>query len=92
MADKPMRRKLVTLELSSQTTPAHPGDSVLDKARVVGTVTSAGWGHRTEKNLALAFVEPDVSATLTVLVVGNEIPAEIVEQPVYDPDGIRVKA
>ena len=37
--------------------PAHGGDSLLHGDRVVGTVTSAAWGHRVGKNLAMAFVD-----------------------------------
>ena len=72
-----LRRRLVTLELDSATTPAHPGDSILSDGRVVGTVTSAGWGYRTSKNLAYAFVDEGVNQRLAVLVLGDEIPASI---------------
>ncbi|MEL7430497.1 MAG: FAD-dependent oxidoreductase, partial [Pseudomonadota bacterium] len=44
MADGP-RRMLVTLELDSTTTPAHGSDSIMKDGKVVGTVTSAGWGY-----------------------------------------------
>lgn len=72
-------RKLVMLELHSQDAPAHPGDSIMKGGSVVGTVTSAGWGHRVGKNLALAFVEPSAEDGLSALVLGADIPATIVQ-------------
>ncbi len=76
-------RRLVTLELESSTTPAHPGDSVMQGDSVVGTITSAGWGYRTSKNLAYAFVDAGKSEGLTCLVQGNAIPATQIERAVY---------
>ena len=37
---------------------AHGGDSILSDGRVVGSVTSVGWGHRVGKNIAMGFVDP----------------------------------
>ena len=54
------RRKLVTLQVDTDRAPAHGGASVMMDIRVVGTVTSGEWGHRVGKNLAYAFVEPEV--------------------------------
>jgi len=85
------RRTLVTLELDSDTTPAHPGDSVMRKGTVVGTVTSAGWGYRVGKNLAYATVDTDAVDDLTVLVLANNISANIVEQNLYDPENKLVR-
>ncbi len=73
-------RNLLTLELDSKTTPAHAGDSILQNGKVVGTVTSASWGHRVQKNLAYAFVDNGVTEGLSALVLGQEIPVEILEK------------
>ena len=88
----PKRRRLITLELASSTVPAQPGDSVLCNGSVVGTVTSAGWGHRTNKNLAYAFVDGDARDGLSALVSATETPAEIKDQPLYGPAGAKVRA
>ena len=85
------RRTLVTLELDSDTTPAHPGDSVMRNGKVVGTVTSAGWGYRVGKNLAYATVDMDAVDDLAVLVLANYISANIVEQSLYDPENKLVR-
>ncbi|MEW7009736.1 FAD-dependent oxidoreductase [Lentilitoribacter sp. EG35] len=80
-------RKLVTLELNSKTTPARPGDSIMQNGIVVGTITSAGWGHRANdgagKNLAYAFVDVDAKDELTALVLGGEVEATIINSAIY---------
>ncbi|MEO0427573.1 MAG: FAD-dependent oxidoreductase [Pseudomonadota bacterium] len=92
--NQPMRRRFVTLRIESEAAPAHPGDSVLAGDAVVGTVTSAAWGHRVGENLAMAFVAPEHAPNgravddlppLDVLVLGERLPARVVEPIRYDP-------
>ncbi|MEM7441499.1 MAG: FAD-dependent oxidoreductase [Pseudomonadota bacterium] len=84
------RRSFVTLTIDCDHAPAHPGDSVLQGGKVVGTVTSADWGHRVGKNIAMAFVDPDCvedGAALVVEVIGEPYPAKVVQPALYDPSG-----
>ena len=76
LAGGPRRtRAFVSLEIDATHAPAQGGDSIVSDGRiVVGTVTSAGWGHRVGKNLAMGFVEPgvaDVGTRLRVEIVGE---------------------
>lgn len=89
------KNRFVVLELDCTHAPAQPGDSVVLGERVVGTVTSAGWGYRVNKNLAYAFVEPElaqVGSTLAVEVIGQPTHATVVEPCLYDADNSRVRA
>lgn len=72
-------RKLLRLVLDSSTTPAHPGSSILQGSKIVGTITSAGWGFRTGKNLAYGFVDVGAAKGLSALVLGEEIALDIIE-------------
>ncbi len=92
---QPPRRRFVTLVLDTTDAPAQPGDSVLAGDRVVGTVTSAAWGHRVGENLAMAFVDPDQATDgtdLAVLLLGQAVPARVVPPCRYDPENARVRA
>lgn len=94
MLSGPVRR-LVTLAIDADDAPAHGGASVRVDGRIVGTVTSGGWGYRTGLNLAYAFVEPEFAvpgAPLTVDIVGEPVAARVIESGPYDPDNVRVKA
>lgn len=82
------RRKLVTLMLDTKEAPAHGGDSVECDGRVVGTVTSAAWGHRVGKNLAYAFIDGESlggNKAFSVDIIGIKVPAEIIPTGPYDP-------
>ena len=92
-ADGP-RRCFVTLTVETDGASAHAGDSVRQQGRIVGTVTSAGWGHRTGRNIALAFVDPDCAAQgarLEVDIVGTPCLAVIGPPCLYDPENNRVR-
>ncbi|MFK7945650.1 MAG: FAD-dependent oxidoreductase [Paracoccaceae bacterium] len=67
------------------------GEAVLVGGAQVGTVSSIAWGHRVEKLLAFAYVDPahaDPGAALEVVVMGNQRSARVLNQPVYDPDNL----
>lgn len=89
------RRRLVTIRVDCDDRPASGGASVIDDGRVVGTVTSGGWGHRTGLNLAMAFVEPAFSRQGTRLkldLLGDGVGAEVIAPSPYDPGHSRVRA
>ena len=89
-----IRRRLVTLEIDCDEGPAQPGNSVLLDGRVVGTVTSAAYGFRTNKNLALAFVDSEAtgnSSSIGVEFLGELHPARIIPDSPYDPEGKRMR-
>ena len=89
------RGKLVTLDIDSHSAPAHGGASLMHGGKVVGTVTSGEWGHRVNMNLAYAFIDPDLATIgreLTVDVLGDLLPARIIESGPYDPEYQRVRA
>jgi dimethylglycine dehydrogenase len=86
---------LVTLCLKDDKAPAHGGASVMVDGRVVGTVTSGGYGHRIGKNLAYAFVDTaysQVGSHVEIDVLGQLISAEVTEKGLYDPSLARVRA
>ncbi len=88
-------RKLVALQVQATHAPAHPGASLMVGDRVVGTVTSGDWGHRTGLNLAHAFVEPHLSAEGSEMMLdlcGDRVPARVIPACPYDPDFLRMRS
>ena len=88
------RRKFVSIDIKTDEAPAHPGDSLVKDGQIVGTVTSAAWGYRVGKNLAMGFVDrefSDIGSTLNVEIVGNTFPAEVCAECQYDPENERVR-
>ena len=94
MAAEGPRRRFACLLLESEQAPAQPGDSILLDGRVVGSVTSAGWGHRIGRNIACGFVDPpqaEEGGRLMVEVIGEPVPAVVAAPCLYDPDFKRVR-
>ncbi|MBI1384981.1 MAG: FAD-dependent oxidoreductase [Rhizobiales bacterium] len=92
---RPPRRKFIVLTLDSDVAPAHGGDSILADGQVVGSVTSAGWGHRTGMNIAFGYVDPEhaeLGTKLSVEVLGERVPASVAPECLYDPRNDRVRA
>ncbi len=88
-------RRLVTLAVDTSEAPAHGGASLVADGKIVGTVTSGDWGHRTGLNLAYAFVAPEVAGEgteMTVDVLGEPVPARVIPASPYDPGFDRMRA
>ncbi|GAB5471530.1 MAG: FAD-dependent oxidoreductase [Rhodospirillales bacterium] len=81
--------RLVLLELPETADPfyLHPlygGDAL------AGMVTSAAYGHRVGRSLALAYLRPDALGThVEVEILGRRVAAEILPRPPYDPENDR---
>ena len=93
--DRGATRNRVSLTLDVAHAPAQPGASVRKDGQIVGTVTSADWGHRTGLNLAYAFVDPALASEgvdLTVDVLGDPVPAQVIPDGPYDPAHARMRS
>jgi dimethylglycine dehydrogenase len=67
--DAGIRRKRVLLEVDCETAPCQAGESVYRGDEVVGTITSAAWGFRVHKNLAMAYLSSEFTSAETSLEV-----------------------
>ena len=83
------RKDRVLLDIHSDRAPAQPGEGVFADGTAIGSITSAAWGHRTGKNLAMAYVDPGCAKPGTeveVLLLGAPIRATVCPLCLYDPD------
>ena len=88
-------KRLVSLCLDDDRSPAHGGASVMHEGKIVGTITSGGFGHRVGKNLAYAFVDARFSqegCDLHVDVLGQLVPAAVSARSPYDETLSRVRS
>ena len=68
--------------------PAQPGDSITNDGRVVGTITSAAFGHRTCRNLAMGYIDAahaEIGTAVQVALLGKSPDATIIPHGPYDP-------
>ena len=74
------RANRLVLEIECATAPCQAGESVYSGNEVVGTITSAAWGFRVQKILAMAYLRPEDSATerkLEVALLGHRYKARV---------------
>ncbi|MDO6520874.1 FAD-dependent oxidoreductase [Shimia thalassica] len=82
--DAPSGKTFATLKVASDIAPAQPGASIRANGKIIGTVTSADWGHRVNENLAMGFLDEGHSA-VTIDILGAAVAAEVVPPARYDP-------
>ena len=93
--DEEPSHHLVTLVVDAADADAYGDEPVLAGDRVVGCVTSGGYGHTVGASIALAYVEPAVAtadAVLAVMILGDARPARLAPEPLFDPSGNRMRS
>jgi dimethylglycine dehydrogenase len=88
-------RRLITLDVRARDADAIGDEPIWHAGRVVGWVTSGGYGHSVQKSLALGYVEREVageSAGFEVELIGERCPAVRLAGAAFDPDGLRMRA
>jgi len=93
--DIPPRQRLVTLAVDAADADAIGFEPVWCGTRRVGVVTSGAYGHTVGRSLAMAYVDADAidsGEPMSVDVVGDRCPAELLDRPAYDPTGARLRS
>ena len=83
---------MVLLEIAPGEVDPFYAHAVHQDERIVGVVTSGGYGHRTGKVLALAYLR-DARARdgLSIEILGERRPASVLDRAPYDPDNAKLK-
>jgi glycine cleavage system T protein len=92
--EKP-ERKLACLVLEDPRSVALGSEPVRVDGRVTGRVTSGGFGYTVERSIAYAYLPAERAAAgqpVEVEIFGEWVPGEVVEEPLWDPAGERIKS
>jgi len=86
--------KIVYLEVDVDNADARGNEPVYHNNKIVGVVTSGGYGFRTKKSLAFAYVKSDLAngGNLEIEIQGQRRKTKILDKVVYDPDNQKLKA
>jgi len=87
--------RMVCLAVDASDADCHGGECVLHDGRPVGMVSSGGYGHRTHRSYAFAFVEPRLArpgTTLEVVILEEKRAATVLNGPAYDPTHSRIRS
>jgi 4-methylaminobutanoate oxidase (formaldehyde-forming) len=94
MLEKGIKKKLVTIHLKDPLAVVLGNEPVQSAGNIVGRVTSGAYGAGTGASIAFAYLpveQATIGNNIEVLVFGNWIPGTIVQGPLYDPKGLKVR-
>ena len=89
------RMKLVTLKVANTTSDCVGNEPIYQGEKRVGLTTSGAYGHAVKESLAMAYLDPAITAAgtrLEVLVMGERRAAEVVADSPWDGANERLKA
>lgn len=84
--------RLVYGEVAATDCDIHGGEAVMRGDRVVGVCTSGAFGHATGMSLAFAYVDPEATEGLEVVILGERRRLTLLAEPAWDPTNARQKA
>ena len=89
------RTRLRCLVLTDPRSVALGNEPVRIGGEIVGRVTTGGYGYTVERSIAYAYLPPDqseVGTPLEVEIFGEWIGGEVASEPLFDPEGERIRA
>jgi len=88
------RKRLRCLVLDDPRSVCLGNEPVRIDDAIVGRVTSGGYGFAVERSIAYAYLPPEVpiGARGEIDVFGTWVGFEVMKEPLYDPEGERIRA
>ena len=89
-----LSQRLCCLTLDDSTRVVMGKEPILDGDRVLGYVTSANYGHSIGRGIVYGYIPTDHAkpgVKLDVLYFGERLAATVAAEPLFDPDGARLK-
>jgi dimethylglycine dehydrogenase len=88
----PPSRRLSILAVESGSIDPLGNEPVLADGKAIGRVTSGGHGHWVERNIALAYLPgAEQGKPIEIEILGERFPARVLAEPLYDPEGQRLR-
>jgi len=88
-------RRLCCLVLADRRSVALGSEPVRVEGKIVGRVTSGGYGYTVERSIAYAYLPAaaaEVGTAVEVEIFGEWVPGEVAREPLFDPEGERIRA
>ncbi len=89
-----IQRKLCCLTLADPTAIALGNEPIRHGDQVVGWAASGGYGYSVKQSIVYAYLPVALAGAGTLLEVeifGERVPAEVAREPLFDPQGTRIK-
>jgi dimethylglycine dehydrogenase len=94
--DSGPKRARITFRIEADGADAMGNEPVWHDGKVVGWITSGGYAHYTGHSVALGYIPSELARVtgehaFEVEILGNRRPATIAPQPLFDPEGKRMR-
>jgi 4-methylaminobutanoate oxidase (formaldehyde-forming) len=90
-----VKQKLCCIVLDDPNTIVFGSEPIRHEGKVVGWVTSGGFGYSINKSIAYTYLPTELAkpgTRVSVECFGMEIQAEVQKEPLYDPKGEKIKS
>jgi len=87
--------QLVYAQVSASDSDIRGGEPVFDGDSVIGMTTSGAYGHTVGKQLIFAYVKSAKGippATFEIEILAERYPAEVLSEPIFDPENERLRS
>lgn len=93
LQSRAVSKRLRCIVLDDPRSVALGNEPVRIDGAVAGRVTSGGYGYSVERSIAYAYVPPEVElgTAVEIDIFGRWVGGEVVREPLFDPDGTRVR-
>ena len=89
------KSKLTTLIVETEDIDVTNNEAVLSNDKCIGYITSGGYAHYLNKSIAFSYLDEKIinnDQKIQVEINGNFYNCEILKNPLYDPDGIKMRS
>ena len=90
-----LSRRLCCMTLDDADAVVMGKEPIVDRDSVLGYVTSANYGHSIGRGIVYGYLPTeyaDVGTKVDVVYFGERLAATVAQEPLYDPDGSKMKA
>ncbi len=90
----PPARQLVSMVVDADDADVWGDEPIWRDDEVVGFVTSGGYAHYVGESVAMGFVPRDLASdgeVFEIEILGDRRPARVIEEPLFDPGGERMR-
>jgi glycine cleavage system aminomethyltransferase T/glycine/D-amino acid oxidase-like deaminating enzyme len=94
LEERPVARRLRCITLNEPRAVTLGNEPVRVQGSVVGRVTSGGYGYVVQRSIAYAYLPPavEIGAPVEIDIFGEWVSGEVAQEPLYDPEGSRLRA
>ena len=88
------RLRLVYMAVESDDNDCYGNEPVYSGDKLVGITTSGAYGHAANRSLAFAYIDRSLakpSDEFEILMMGRRSPAQVLSEPAWDPDNLRLR-